>query len=134
MVPFDPHYHIHIQSTNGVVDRTIGLCANVPLTVSNITFWVQFQIVKTDAFSVLLGQPFMKLSNMMVNHGRTGERTTVTIEDPNTGAILRLPCFDRGNCKLTGIQPNPPSKSHTRFWQYNPRISPEQLMRRRHKH
>jgi hypothetical protein len=70
----------------------------------------------------------------VVNHGRTGERTTVTIEDPNTGAILRLPCFDRGSCELTGIQPNPPSKSHTRFWQYNPRISPEQLMRRRHEH
>jgi hypothetical protein len=134
MVPFDPRYHIHMQSANGVVDRTIGLCANVPLTVSNVTFWVQFQIVKTDAFSVLLGQPFMKLSNMVVNHGRTGERTTVTIEDPNMGAILHLPCFDRGNCKLTGIQPNPPSKSHTQFWQYNPRISPEQLMRCRHEH
>jgi hypothetical protein len=134
MVPFDPRYHIHMQSANGVVDRTIGLCANVPLTVSNVTFWVQFQIVKTDAFSVLLGQPFMKLSNMVVNHGRTGERTTVTIEDPNTGAILRLPCFDRGSCELTGIQPNPPTKSHTRFWQYNPRISPEQLMRRRYEH
>jgi hypothetical protein len=42
MVPFDPRYHIHMQSANGVVDRTIGLCANVPLTVLNITFWVQF--------------------------------------------------------------------------------------------
>jgi hypothetical protein len=73
MVPFDPCYHIHMQSANGVVDRTIGLCTNVPLTVSNVTFWVQFQIVKTNAFSVLLGQPFMKLSNMVVNHGRTGK-------------------------------------------------------------
>jgi hypothetical protein len=86
MVPFDPRYHIHMQSANGVVNRTIGLCANVPLTFSNITFWVQFQIMKTDAFSVLLRQPFMKLSNMVVNYGCTGERTTITIKDPNTGA------------------------------------------------
>ena len=132
MVPFDPRYHIHMQSANGVIDRTIGLCANVPLTISNITFYIQFQIVKTDAFAVLLGQPFMKLANLVVHHGRTGERTTVTIEDPNSGSTIQLPCYDRGRRELTQIRPNPPTIAHTCFWQYNPRISPEQLSRNCH--
>jgi hypothetical protein len=43
---------------------------------------------------------------MVVSHSCTSECTTVTLKDPNTGAILHLPCFNHSNCELTSIQPN----------------------------
>ncbi|KAG6893326.1 hypothetical protein C0992_010458, partial [Termitomyces sp. T32_za158] len=42
---YDPAIHLNMQSTNGTVDRSLGLAKNVECTIGDLTFYLQIHIL-----------------------------------------------------------------------------------------
>ncbi|KAG6875242.1 hypothetical protein C0992_004590 [Termitomyces sp. T32_za158] len=92
---YDPTIHLNMQSTNGTLDRLLGLAKNVECTIGDLTFYLQIHILQNPAYDILLGCPFDVLAWSVVKTLSDNE-TTLTIMDPNTGILRTIPTFPRG--------------------------------------
>ena len=91
---YDPTIRLHMMSTNGGVDQSLGLARNVPFLVRDIMLYLQIHVLHTLAYDILLGRPFDILTQSVVRN-YTNENQTVTIKDPNTGrkaTVPTIPC------------------------------------------
>ena len=91
---YDPRLRLRMQSVNGEVDETLGLARNVPMLLGEITFYVQFHIIRNPAYDILLGRPFDVLLESIVRNYKN-EDQTITIHDPNSGRTTTVPTFVR---------------------------------------
>ncbi|KAG6885271.1 hypothetical protein C0993_003858 [Termitomyces sp. T159_Od127] len=60
---YDPGIVLNMQSTNGTVDRSLGLAKNVLCTIGNVTFYLQIHIICSLAYNLLFGQSFNILAH-----------------------------------------------------------------------
>jgi hypothetical protein len=84
-----------MQSANGEVDQSLGLARNVPMTLGEITLYVQIHVIRSPAYDILLGRPFDILTESVVRNF-ANEDQTITIRDPNSGLRATIPTMPRG--------------------------------------
>ena len=107
-LPYDPTVRLHMMSTNGGVDQSLGLSRNVPFLVGDITLYLQVHILCKPAYDILLGQPFNVLTCSVV-HNYADENQTITILDPNIGHKATVLTIPRGSFRFADhhIKKNP---------------------------
>ncbi|EJD47114.1 hypothetical protein AURDEDRAFT_48316, partial [Auricularia subglabra TFB-10046 SS5] len=95
--PIDDNYpKITLESANKSREKTLGLCANLEVTVFGILLYLQAHVVEDAPFDLLLGRPFFALA-------RTKEETMIngdshlTLHDPNSNVALKVPTKPRAN-------------------------------------
>ena len=54
-ISYDPEVILHMLSTNGSVDNSLGLACNIPFSISGLTFYMQVHIIRSPAYEILLG-------------------------------------------------------------------------------
>ena len=92
---WDPDIHIHMQSANKQVEKSLGLSRNVPFVFGDIALYLQVHIINDPAYKVLLGRPFDALTESCIQNTRDGGQM-ITIKDPNTGHRSTIPTYERG--------------------------------------
>jgi hypothetical protein len=92
---YDPSIVLNMQSANGEVNQSLGLARNVPMTLGEITLYVQIHVIRSPAYDILLGQPFDILTESVVRNF-ANEDQTITIRDPNSGLRATIPTMPRG--------------------------------------
>ncbi|KZT66696.1 hypothetical protein DAEQUDRAFT_746458 [Daedalea quercina L-15889] len=80
---FDPTIILSMQSTNGGVDRSLGLVRNVPCQVGPITLYLQIHVIKRASYDILLGRPFDVITESLVKNF-ADENQTITLLCLNT--------------------------------------------------
>ena len=81
---YDPEIVLNMQSANGEIDKSLGLARNVPISIGDITLYIQIHIIRSPAYDILLGRPFDILTESVVRNF-ANEDQTITIFDPNSG-------------------------------------------------
>ncbi|KAG5633681.1 hypothetical protein H0H81_006041, partial [Sphagnurus paluster] len=94
-IKYDPSVILNMQSANGCLDPSLGLARNVPCTIGDLTLYLQIHVIRNPAYDILLGRPFDVLTSSNVKTYPDGN-TVVTITDPNSGDVLAIPTFARG--------------------------------------
>jgi hypothetical protein len=92
---WDPTSVIHMQSANGQLKPTLGVCRNVPFEFGEITVYLQLHVVEKAPFQVLLGRPFDVLTESVVQNFPDGDQW-VTVTCPNKGIKSVIPTYTRG--------------------------------------
>ncbi len=92
---WDPNTVIHMQSANGQLQPTLGLCRNVPFKFGDVTVYLQLHVVAKAPFQVLLGRPFDVLTESQVRNFKDGDQW-VTVTCPNSGQQCVVPTYGRG--------------------------------------
>jgi hypothetical protein len=101
-VIYDPSIVINMQSANGETDPTLGLARNVRCTVGEIVLYLQFHVIRSPAYDILLGRPFDVLTESMVKN-YANEDQTITICDPNFDRRITIPTIIRGPPQYTTL-------------------------------
>jgi hypothetical protein len=84
---------IRLTSANTTHNDSIGRLANLRFTFGEIDVYLQVQVMEDTAYEILLGRPFMKLTNC-VTHDYPDGNQTLTITDPNSGKIVIIPTVE----------------------------------------
>ena len=53
-LPYDPDIMLNMQSTNGEINKLLGLARNVPFCFGNVTVYLQVHIICSPAYDILL--------------------------------------------------------------------------------
>ena len=80
---YDPTVVLHMQSTNGQIDHSLGQARNVPFMIGDIPFYLQIHILCAPMYDVLLGRPFNILTESIVQNF-SNKQQSITIKDPNS--------------------------------------------------
>ena len=75
--------------------RTLGRLRNLAISIGDIEFYLQVQVVGNAPFEVLLGRPFFALSACKTKDFPTGEQH-ISLTCPNTGVTVTVPTHERG--------------------------------------
>ena len=89
-ISYDPMIQLNMQSTNGTVDKSLGLARNIPCRFGNITLYLQIHVIRNPAYDILLGRPFNVLTQSVVKNFKN-EDQIITIFDPNSGQVSTIP-------------------------------------------
>lgn len=92
---WDPNSVIHMQSANGQLKPTLGVCRNVPFKFGEVTVYLQLHVVERAPFQILLGRPFDVLTESKVQNFKDGDQW-VTVSCPNKGIQSVIPTYMRG--------------------------------------
>jgi hypothetical protein len=92
---WDPNSVIHMQSANGQLKPTLGVCRNVPFKFGEVTVYLQLHVVEKAPFQILLGRPFDVLTESKVQNFKDGDQW-VTVSCPNKGIQSVIPTYMRG--------------------------------------
>ncbi|KAI0364243.1 hypothetical protein BV20DRAFT_1108166, partial [Pilatotrama ljubarskyi] len=91
---YDPKVILHMQSANGDTNPSLGLARNVPVRFGDIVVYLQFHVISSPAYDVILGRPFDVLTESVVQ--TFGDSTqTITLHDPNSTIITKVPTLPR---------------------------------------
>ncbi|KAI8978831.1 hypothetical protein BD414DRAFT_421592 [Trametes punicea] len=91
---FDPKVILHMQSANGETNPSLGLARNVPVRFGDIVVYLQFHVISSPAYDVILGRPFDVLTESVVQTFGDGTQT-ITLHDPNSSIITKVPTLPR---------------------------------------
>ena len=91
---YDPRVILKMQSANGACDFSLGLARNVPVRFDRITVYLQFHIIRSPAYDVLLGKPFDLLTRSVVS-SRASDAQTITLHDPNSDMVTTIATVPR---------------------------------------
>lgn len=83
-----------MESANSSKDPTIGLIQNLPARIGEHTFYLQVQVVQNASYEMLLGRPFLTLTQASTRHFTNGD-SHLTLVDPNTQAVITVPTRPR---------------------------------------
>ena len=106
-IAYDPGVRLSMVSANAGIDQTLGLARNVAFIVGDITLYLQMHILRSPTYDILLGRPFVILTQSMVCNYRD-ENQTITICDSNTGKSATVPTVARGSHRFAE------KRAHTR--------------------
>ncbi len=93
---YDPRVRLEMQSANGDVDNSLGLAHNVPVRFGSIVIYLQFHVIRSPAYDVLLGRPFDVLTSSVFRTNPDGSQT-VTLHDPNSDLTTTIPTIRRSD-------------------------------------
>ncbi|KAI0633139.1 hypothetical protein C8Q77DRAFT_1058885 [Trametes polyzona] len=91
---YDPSVILHMQSANGETNPSLGLARNVPVRFGTIVVYLQFHVIRSPAYDVLLGRPFDVLTESVVQTFGDGTQT-ITLHDPNSDIVTKVPTLPR---------------------------------------
>jgi hypothetical protein len=91
---YDPSIRLNMESANGEIDQSLGLCRNVPCRIGDITLYLQIHVIRTPAYDMLIGRPFDVLTTSVITNF-ANEDQTITIKDPNSKTIMTIPTLPR---------------------------------------
>ncbi|KAI0369084.1 hypothetical protein BV20DRAFT_947013, partial [Pilatotrama ljubarskyi] len=91
---FDPKVILHMQSANGETNPSLGLAHNVPVRFGDIIVYLQFHVISSPTYNVILGRPFDVLTESVVQTFSDGTQT-ITLHDPNSSIITKVPTLPR---------------------------------------
>jgi len=83
---------------NATSNQTIGLIHDLKVTIGAYNFYLQVQVVENASYEMLLGWPFLTLMEANTQHYANGD-SHITLQDPNSKAIITLPTCARGNAQ-----------------------------------
>jgi len=89
---------MNMISANALSNQTIGLIHDLKVTIGAYNFYLQVQVVENASYEMLLGRPFLTLTEANTQHYANGD-SHITLQDPNSKAILTLPTCARGNAQ-----------------------------------
>ena len=94
---YNPEHTLGMESANGIVDRSLGVAADVPFEIlgTGITLFLQMHVMRTSAYGILLGRPFDNLASTIVETNASGAHR-LTIRCPNTQRVAVVPTYGRG--------------------------------------
>ena len=95
-LPIRSDHKMNMVSANASSNQTIGLIHNLKVTIRAYNFYLQVQVVENASYEMLLGRPFLTLTEANTQH-RANSDLHITLQDPNSKAILTLPTRARGN-------------------------------------
>jgi hypothetical protein len=79
-----------MESANKSKDETMGLLQDLKLKIGEYDFYVQVQVVKDAPYELLLGRPFLTLTQASHKHFSNGD-SRLTLTDPNTRDTITIP-------------------------------------------
>lgn len=79
-----------MESANTSCEATIGLLLNLQVSIGNCNFYFQVQVVENASYEMLLGHPFLMLTQASTCHFSNGD-SHITLVDPNTQAVITIP-------------------------------------------
>lgn len=91
---YDPSVVLHMQSANGETNPSLGLARNVPVRFGTIVVYLQFHVIRSPVYDVLLGRPFDVLTESVVQTFGDGSQT-ITLHDPNSDIVTKVPTLPR---------------------------------------
>ena len=91
---YDPTIRLEMQSANGELDMSLGLARDVPVRFDKLTVYLQFHILRSPAYDVLLGRPFDVLTASVVRSNADASQT-ITLHDPNSRTVVTIPTRER---------------------------------------
>nr|VWO95265.1 Plp [Ganoderma boninense] len=109
---YDPQVILQMQSANGACDYSLGLARNVPVRFGSITVYLQFHVIRSPAYDVLLGRPFDLLTSSIV-HTKSDGSQTITLHDPNSDTVATIPTAPRRPPEFVRADPSKPGRYHT---------------------
>ena len=89
-ISYDPMIQLNMQSTNGTVNKSLGLARNIPYHFGNITLYLQIDVIYNPAYNMLLGRPFDVLTQSVIKNFKNKDQI-ITIYDPNSGQVSMIP-------------------------------------------
>ncbi len=108
---YDHRITLEMQSANGDLDNSLGLARNVPVRFGSLVVYLQFHVIRSPAYDVLLGRPFDILTSSIVQTNPDGSQT-ITLHDPNSDIETTIPThrridpqFPRGPCNCPHCVP-----------------------------
>ena len=105
---WDPEVCIYMQSTNGQVEKSLGIARNVAFNFDGITLYMQVHIIKEPAYEMLLGRPFDLLTKSVIENESDGSQR-ITVTCPNTNRKVTMPTFARGKSRPLAVK-DPPAE------------------------
>lgn len=99
-IPLDSSIVVRVQSANGGIERSLGMCRHVPFMVGGITIYLQVHVVPGAMYNILLGRPFMILVEAVLKDYQDGGQT-LELKDPNSDLTIAIPTHGRGCPQFT---------------------------------
>lgn len=83
-----------MESANATKDTTLGLLRDLLVRIGNSVFYLQVQVFENAPYEMLLGRPFLTLTQAQTHHYSNGD-SHITILDPNTNESFTIPTAAR---------------------------------------
>jgi hypothetical protein len=93
-IPMRADHLMVMESANKSKDQTLGLLADLKMSIGGYDFYIQVQVVENAPYELLLGRPFFTLTQATTRHFTNGD-SQITLVDPNTGAVITMPTRQR---------------------------------------
>ena len=93
-LPIHPEQTMVMQSANKSCNTTMGLLPNLRVTIGNYDFYLQVQVIDNTSYEMLLGRPFLTLTQANTRHFSNGD-SHITLVDPNSQAVITIPTQPR---------------------------------------
>ncbi|KAF8812860.1 hypothetical protein BYT27DRAFT_7085942, partial [Phlegmacium glaucopus] len=75
-------------------ENTMGLIQDLKINMGGLDFYVQVQVVRDGPFELLLGRPFLTLTEAVHQYYANGD-SRLTLTDPNSGETITIPTRHR---------------------------------------
>jgi hypothetical protein len=96
-----------MESANSSREPTLGLLRDLPVRIGRCTFYLQVQVVANASYDMLLGRPFLTLTEARTHHYSNGD-SHITLLDPNSHDTFTIPTRPR-------IRSDSPAKTTSGF-------------------
>jgi hypothetical protein len=93
-LPLLKDHNILMESANATMEMTMGLLQDLPACIGDSTFYLQVQVFENAPYEMLLGQPFLTLTQVKTHHYHNGN-SHITLLDPNTQETITIPTSTR---------------------------------------
>ena len=97
-VPVCSDHKMNMISANALSNQTISLIHDLKVMIGAYNFYLQVQVVEHASYKMLLGQPFLTLTEANTQH-HTNRDSHITLQDPNSKAIITFPTRAQGNAQ-----------------------------------
>lgn len=101
-IPARADHLMEMEAANASKSFTQGLLSHLKVTVGGCDFYLQVQVVENASYNMLLGRPFHVLAEAGEKHFANGA-ATLTLTDPNTGAVVTVPTKARGKAQDVAV-------------------------------
>jgi hypothetical protein len=85
---------MRMESSHGIVKKTIGVLKNFPITIGGQTFFVQIQVCENLPCDVLLGRPFFMCASATTRDYPDGSQDLI-LTNPNSREEITVPTKER---------------------------------------
>ena len=92
---WDPAIRIDMESASNHIEQTLGVARNVTFEIGGVKLFLQVHILENPPYRVLLGKPFERLANTVIQTYDDGS-AEVVIRDPNSKRVAVIPTYKRG--------------------------------------